>query len=65
MCVLAVLRLSNVALGFVPTWLAVMVAVFGVLELLSIGWNLLWGDAWNERTIFDVILDALVWLPWP
>jgi hypothetical protein len=63
--VLAGVRLSHSGLGFVPKWLALIVIVFGGLELLSCGWNVLRGKPWNERTIFDLISNALVWLPWP
>jgi hypothetical protein len=49
----------DVAVGpFNQQWVAVLVVVFGALELLSVGWNVARGEPWNERTLFDVIADA-------
>lgn len=64
-CVAAAVRLTGAGLAFVPWWLALIVLVFGGLELLSVGWNIARGERWNERTLLDRISEALVWLPWP
>jgi hypothetical protein len=61
----AAIRLADVTLLFVPRWLALIVVVFAGLEALSVTWNILRGEAWNEKTVFDYIADALVLLPWP
>jgi hypothetical protein len=63
LCAAAVVRLSDAGLHFVPRWLALIVIVFAGLEVLSIGWNIVQGEQWNEKTLFDYISDAFVWLP--
>jgi hypothetical protein len=65
LCVAAAVRLRHAGLGSVPAWVALIALVFGVLELLSVGWNVVRRKPWNERTILDYISDALGWLPWP
>jgi hypothetical protein len=68
LCVAAAVRLSAAALLSVPRWVALIALIFGVfasLEVLSIAWNIVRGKPHSERTFFDYISDALVWLPWP
>ena len=62
---LAAVRVAHMALLFVPQWLALAVAAMGGLEVLSVAWNAVRGEPWDERTFFSYIADAVVWLPWP
>jgi hypothetical protein len=62
---LAAVRVSGTGLNVVPSWVAWIVLVLGGLEVLSVAWNVIRGERWNERTVFDFVSDALVWLPWP
>jgi hypothetical protein len=62
----AVLRLTDRGLMFVPrhwAWIAMALLVgLAALEALSIGWNLLVGDPWNQRNVIDRIGDFLTFL---
>jgi len=49
---------------FVPRWFALIVLVFGGLEILSVLWNIIRGK-WGEKTLFDYVSDVLMYLPWP
>ena len=64
LCVTALIRVFNVSLFFIPRWLALIVAVFAGIQLLSVLWNIMRGAPWNEQTFLDRVADALTWLPW-
>jgi len=65
LCAASVVRLLGVGMHFLPRWIALLVAVFACLEILSVGWNILRGEPSSARTFFDRISDVLVYLPWP
>ena len=64
LCAIAAIRLAGMTLLFIPRWLALIVVVVGSLEVLSVMWNVVRGEPWNERTFFDYISDALMYVPW-